>query len=243
MKKKYLIILVLIVLLLWWCNYLQSNKSKIKNNQLWVNVIKKDVNINWSWSNINQKENSEKINSIQMWSWSNINQKRNNKQINLIQTWSWSNDDYLHLFHFEKLSKHLLFEWAYLLKDSMILNKKMLKSLEQFKNLWSWLTKIEKNALEKTLQNYQKNLELQKELMRSWNNKQKCIKNIYSKPKIQQKTDIILPKTKLKSKNKIIQQKQIKTKPKQNITNTNKNISKSKQNIIQQKQTNQKKWK
>lgn len=177
----------------------------------------------------------------------NTNQLKDVKWQKLVKTslsWdnlSWINDP-LHLLHLEKSGEHLLYVWTYLLKDTMILNEKMLKSIQQFQKLGSWLTEIEKNALEKTLQNYQKNLELQKEFMKSWAARQKCMQKIYpTKPQIQQKPSIIQPKEIVKPKKEISPSKQkldnLKKQPKQEETKQKQEPVKTTQKPVEQENT------
>jgi len=173
MKKSYLIFLILFSVLLWWCNLWKTNEWKWHNinkqsevHKGWI--VKKDIN--HKESNVNHKDIKN----------SNVNQiesKKNNKNL-----WYW-NDYNGKLLYLEKSWIHLLSGWLYLLKDVAILNEKMYKSLQEFQNLGSWLNNVEKNALQETLKNYQKNLELQKEFMTSLMDRQNCLKNMSSKPK------------------------------------------------------------
>ena len=138
------------------------------------------------------------------------------------------------MLHLEKTWKHLLYVWAYLLKNSMILNEKILKSMQEFQKLGNWLTEIEKNALQETLTKYKKNLELQKEFMKSWSNRQKCMQKIYTKPQIQQKSNIVQPKEIIKPKKEV-------SSLKQNSNNIKKETVQSKQKVEQIKQKEPKK--
>ncbi len=180
--------------------------------------------------------NVNKWNEVSNLKWSNLFWKKiNNNGWNTLEkdNLPWV-DDYLNLLHLEKSWKYLLSAWTNLLTGSLVLNQKLLKSIQEFQKLGSWLTEIEKNALKKTLKNYQKNLELQKEFMNSWLSRQKCVTKVYNtKPK----QETTRPKQKTtKPKQETTKPKQKTTKPKQETTKLKQENTKPKQETTKLKQ-------
>ncbi len=90
------------------------------------------------------------------------------------------NNDKLNLYHLLDVSNWLLNNWNKLLKDWFSLNSDLYKVIENINNLWKWLTDIEKNKLTNILLKYKRNIELQKEFLKSEFYKRDCIEKKYN---------------------------------------------------------------